>query len=203
MYPRELITPAQPFSQAEEGHGAHLLTLMQEFGKNYRNGLARFRLLPYLEDEDQVIACADELNNLKLDYRDDMEEFEALIGLVTVNQTFFCWVQEVKRYFNNLYSMRCGRDVLLRQWSGSYLERDELKEKVGGGVDEEGRESNPLQKKVEQAFLDQELEVPTTYLPGYKEARAKEAKEKLEKAEEETKEKEAAVGGNKEQTKEA
>jgi hypothetical protein len=154
---------------------------MQEFDKNYRNGLARFRLLPFLEDEDQVTACADELNNLKLDYRDDLEEFEALIGLVAIGQPFFCWLQEVKRHFNNLYSGRCGRDILLRQWLGSALERDDLKEKSKA----DDAITNPLQKRVEQAFTEQDLEVPATYLPGYKQARAEQAKEKAEKAEKE------------------
>jgi len=151
---------------------------MQEFEKNYRNGLARFRLLPFLEDEDQVIACADELNNLKLDYRDDLEEFEALIGLVAIGQPFFCWLQEVKRHFNNLYSSRCGRDILLRQWLSSYLERDDLKEKAKA----DDPTANPLQTRVERAFTEQDLEVPATYLPGYKQARAEQAKEKAEKA---------------------
>ena len=167
------------WNQDEEGHGAHLLTLMDEFTKNYRNGLARFRLLPFLEDEDQVIACADELSSLKLDYRDDLEEFEALIGLVTVGQPFFCWIQDIKRAFNSLYSLRCGRDILLREWINSYLERDELLEMAKNREPVE----NPLQTQIEAAFVEQDLPVPETYKPEYKTTRAKQAKERLEKME--------------------
>lgn len=176
--------PLSPIMQDEKGHGPHLLTLMTEFAKNYRNGLARFRLLPFLEDEDQVISCADELNSLKLDYRDDLEEFEALIGLVTIDQPLFCWLQDIKRAFNNLYSLRCGRDVLLREWLNSYLERDDLLESAKAkskGKEEGGK--NPLQARVEEAFAEQDLPVPETYKPGYKEARAKQAKERLQKME--------------------
>jgi hypothetical protein len=36
---------------------------------------------------------------------------------------------------------------------------------------------------VEEAFAEQDLPVPETYKPGYKEARAKQAKERLEKME--------------------
>jgi hypothetical protein len=50
--------------------------------------------------------------------------------------------------------------------------------------------SNPLQKRVEQAFIEQDLDVPATYLPGYKQARAEQAKEKAEKAEQDKLEKE-------------
>lgn len=179
-----LTDPLSPIMQDEKGHGPHLLTLMNEFAKNYRNGLARFRLLPFLEDEDQVISCADELNSLKLDYRDDLEEFEALIGLVTIDQPLFCWLQDIKRAFNNLYSLRCGRDVLLREWLNSYLERDDLLEsaKANSKGKEEGGKK-PLQARVEEAFAEQDLPVPETYKPGYKEARAKQAKERLEKME--------------------
>lgn len=165
------------------------MSLLDEFAKNYRNGLARLRLLPYLEDEDQVISCADELNSLKLGYRDDLEELEALVGLVVIEQPFFCWIQDLKRAFNALYSLRCGRDVLLREWLNTYLERDDLCETAK----KQGGEENPLQARVDAAFAEQDLPVPETYKPSYKAARAKQAKERLEKIEAEWNRKDTEV----------
>lgn len=58
--------------------------------------------------------------------------------------------------------MRCGRDVLLRLWLRSFLDRDEIREKAGDKAGE------ALQKKIEECFAEQGLEVPASYKPGYK-----------------------------------
>jgi hypothetical protein len=148
------VTIHPSYVQPEHELGDQVKHLFKEFLENYRHGLARFRLLPFLETEEKVLKCADELNGLKLDYRDDLDELENLLGLCLVPQQFFCWLQSIKKMFDNLYSLRCGRDVLLKQWKQASVERDEIKKEV-----EEG-EGDPLQKRVEDAFKEQGVSVP-------------------------------------------
>lgn len=143
--------------------------------ENYAHGLARFRLFPFLETESQVRDCADQLVALKLEYRQDLEELESILGLTLVNQAFCCWLQDIKKCFQDLYSLRCGKDQMMNQWRAStatgYNGQSQQRQhqpppftsmqggNVMGSQGEEG-----LGNRVKSSFEEQGLEVPFDFL---------------------------------------
>lgn len=49
------------YRKPDQGHSVHLREALEALIKNYKNGLARFKALPFLENEDMLMGCVGEL----------------------------------------------------------------------------------------------------------------------------------------------
>ncbi|KAJ9096643.1 hypothetical protein QFC20_006359 [Naganishia adeliensis] len=168
----ELLCKEIEFNEPDQGHSEHVKEALDALIKNYRGGLARFKALPFLDNEDMLMTCVGDLMECKTECREIIEDLDQLFDLVYVKQSLHVWYQEIKRDMENLYHMRTTRDLLFRTWLRGFVERDEAKEKEGG-----------LQRIIQDAFVAEGLEMPADYRIKSKEEREKEYEEELKRRE--------------------
>ncbi|KAI5448968.1 hypothetical protein NCC49_005731 [Naganishia albida] len=168
----ELLCKEIEFNEPDQGHSEHVREALDAMVKNYKGGLARFKALPFLDNEDMLMTCVGDLIECKTECREIIEDLDQLFDLVYVKQSLHVWYQELKRDMENLYHMRTTRDLLFRTWLRGFVERDEAKEKEGG-----------LQKIITDAFTAEGLEMPPDYRIKSKEEREKEYEEELKRRE--------------------
>ncbi|KAJ9102649.1 hypothetical protein QFC19_004758 [Naganishia cerealis] len=168
----EEISREIDFTEPDQEHGDHLRDALEAIVKNYKQGLARFKALPFLENEEMLMTCVGELMECKTECREILEDIDQLLELVYVKQAIHVWYQELKKDCENLYHMRTTRDLLFRTWLRGFVDRDESKDKEGG-----------LQKLILNAFTSQGIEMPDDYKIKTKEEKEKEKVEQLEQLE--------------------
>lgn len=55
-------------SQPDQGHSEHVKEALDALIKNYRGGLARFKALPFLDNEDMLMTCVGDLMEVSRRY---------------------------------------------------------------------------------------------------------------------------------------
>ncbi|KAJ9097186.1 hypothetical protein QFC21_004855 [Naganishia friedmannii] len=160
------------FIEPDQEHGERMRDALDAVVKNYKNGLARFLALPYLENEEMLMTCVGELMECKSECREILEDLDQVLELVYMKQPIHVWYQGLKKDCDQLYHMRTTRDLLFRTWLRGFVDRDESKDKEGG-----------LQKLILDAFESQGVEMPDDYRIKSKEEKEAEMAEQLERLE--------------------